>query len=226
MGNIHIGWFIGLAGSAILMFVAYFICSSLNYKKRFQSVYDFKNHFPYEFNYESKFSDNILGNVALIFMAALSIGFFAIGFSYFKNNGYVLVAIISGVLYSILAALINFIPLKTLKVHLAFSLLLLIFSFATPVAIGLTCFSSYQNSKEVFPLVVMIVSFVVALFLFALAMNPRLTPNFKMIVTTDEKGNETYVRPSVIVLALSEWITIFALLLNHILYILMILTLL
>ena len=215
-----IGWFIGLSVSSIILFVSYFILSKANYKKRFDSNFDLRNHFPYEFNYEAPFSLNILGNVALILSVSFSVGFFALTAGSLKNNGFIIFSLISGVLYSLFIGVMNFIPLKTMKLHMIFSILLYVCSFVTPSAIGLGVFSIYKETKEVFPLIVFIASIVVTLFNFILIMNPRLTMNIKMQVATDEKGNEIYIRPKYIMMAFTEWILSFDMALSQILLIL------
>lgn len=226
MDKIQIGWFIGLAASSIILFLGYFLFSSMNYKKRFKDKYDARNHFPYEFNYESRLTDNIFGNIALLLSMTFSVGLFALGLSYFKTNGYMLIAVIIGVLYSILVIVINFIPLKTIKTHLAFAVILFVLAFIAPATNGLTAFNIYQQTKLTYPFVVMIISFVVALFMFALVMNPKLSLNIKMNVATDEKGNEYYVRPKYIAIAFTEWMMCFAILVNQLLFILVIVALL
>ena len=64
MPNVHYAWFIGLAAGSILLFIAYYFLSSFNYKRRFNNKYEVLNYFPYELNFEGKFADNLLGNVA------------------------------------------------------------------------------------------------------------------------------------------------------------------
>ena len=176
-----IGWYIGISSGSILFLVAFFLLSCANYKKRFNTRYDLRNHFPYEFNFESHFSLNLLGNLALIMGIACSIGLFALTASEFNKNGYVLYALISGVLFSLFAGLINFIPLKTIKTHMVFSVLLFAAAFATPAAIGLSAFKIYQETKEVFPLAIFIMGMVFTVFAFGLVMNPKLTLNIKMM---------------------------------------------
>ena len=83
-----IGWYIGISSGSILFLVAFFLLSCANYKKRFNTRYDLRNHFPYEFNFESHFSLNLLGNLALIMGIACSIGLFALTASEFNKNGY------------------------------------------------------------------------------------------------------------------------------------------
>ena len=216
----HIGWYIGLSISSILFFVSYFLLSRANYKKRFGTDYDFRNHFPYELNFEAPFSLNLLGNIALVMGCALSTGLFALTLSEIRNNGFIIYALISGALYSIFIAVINFIPLKTIKIHLLFAIFLFASAFATPCAIGLGAFNYYQGSKDVFSLVVMIISLTIGLFHFVLIMNPKLSLNIKMQVATDEKGNQIYIRPKFIMMAFTEWMLIFSVALSQIMLIL------
>ena len=222
----HIGWYIGLSISFILFFVSHFVLSRANYKKRFGTNYDFRNHFPYEFNFEAPFSLNILGNVALIMACTISVGFFSLTASEITANGFIIFALISGAIYSIMIGVMNFIPLKTLKAHLFLSIILYASAFATPCAIGLGAFNVYQGSKSPFPLVVMILSLVIGLFHFVLIMNPTLSLNIKMQVATDEKGNEIYVRPKLIMMAFTVWMLMFDMVLVQVMLILFMLTIL
>ena len=215
-----IGWFIGLAAASIIFFVFSIINSRANFKNRFQKVYDLRNHFPYEFNYESPFSLNILGNVALIMSLAFSVGLFALTAVKVRTNGYVLYSLITGILFSIFVGVIHFIPLKTMKTHMIFSVLLLGLAFITPCAIGLGSFAYYQETKKIFSLVLFIVSIVVGVFYFGVAMNPKLSMNFKLIAVTDEKGNQIYLRPKFIIMAFSEWLASFGLFVSQILLLL------
>ena len=216
----NIAWLIGLASSSILFFFAYLFLSMNNYKQRFKDVYDLRNHFPYEFNYQSRFADNVLGNIALILCGSFSLGLFACSLVYRVNNGMLLFALISGSLYTILFVLLDFIPLKYMKLHMVFSILLFVAAFFTPSAIGLTALREYQDSKNVITLILFIACIVVGVFNFALAMNPRLSLNIKMQVATDEKGNEYYVRPKFIMMAFTEWLMISSLFVSQILLVL------
>ncbi len=226
MEKIHISWFIGLFGGAIIFFVGYILFSLLNYKKRFKMQYDFRNYFPYELNYESKFADNLFGNLSLIMSMGFSLALFALGLSYFKTNGYLLVVMISGALYSLFVVLINFIPLKFMRAHLIFTIFLFIMSFATPGSAALTAFNVYQQTKAVYPITIMVICSVVTLFVFGLIMNPKISLNIKMNVATDDKGKEYYVRPKYIMIAFTEWMLIFGLILSELLYLLVLIALL
>jgi hypothetical protein len=225
MPNIHYGWFIGIGAASIILFVAYFILSTFNYKKRFENKYDVKCFFPYELNYESKLTDNLLGNVALILSMFASMGLFALGLAYFKTNGYLIAATIAGIVYSILVLGIHFVPLKLLKFHFVTMILLFVAAFFTPMALGLTSFSVYQNTKGAFPIVIMVIAFLIGLVMFGFVMNPKLSFNIKMKVAVDENGNEKYIRPNFILVAFTEWLMVLLLPASQILYCLLIIAL-
>ena len=225
MPNIHYAWFIGLAAGSILLFIAYIFLSTFNYKKRFENKYDLRNCFPYEFNFESKFADNMLGNVALVASMFVSIGLFALGLAYYQTNGYILAATIAGILYSILVLGINFTPLKLMRFHFVVMVILFAAAFFTPMASGLTAFRFYQLNHTPYPLVLMILCFVIGLFMFVLIMNPKLSFNIKMKVAVDEEGNERYIRPDFISAAFTEWMMVLLLPINQILYCLLIIAL-
>ena len=225
MPSIHYAWFIGLAAGSILLFISYIFLSTFNYKKRFENKYDLRNCFPYEFNFESKLTDNVLGNVALIASMFLSMGLFALGLAFYQNNGYIIAGTIAGIVYSILVLAINFTPLKTLRFHFVMMVILFVAAFFTPVALGLTSFSIYQTTKQVYPIVLMVICFVIGLLMFVLIMNPKLSFNIKMKVAVDEQGNEKYVRPDFITVAFTEWMMVLLLPVSQILYCLLIIAL-
>lgn len=220
--QINIGWFIGLASGSILFFLAYFLLSRINYKNRFKDKYDIRNHFPYEFNYESKFVDNILGNSALILSIGFAISLFALGLVYFKTNGYVLFVIISGAIYSLLILLMNFLPLKNVRIFMIFSIFLFVASFFVPAALGLTAFSLYQQFRRVIDLIVMIVSFTFALIYFVMIMNPRLSFDIRLETKCNDDGENVLVRPKYVSMAFTQWLMFFGLLISEILFILLI----
>ena len=225
MPKIHYAWFIGLAAGSILLFISYIFLSTFNYKKRFENKYDIRNCFPYEFNFESKITDNLLGNVALFGSMFMSMGLFALGLAFYQTNGYIIAAIIAGILYSILVLGINFTPVRLLRFHFVVMVILFVASLFTPMALGLTSFSVYQTSKQAFPLVLMILCFIVGFAMFVLIMNPKLSFNIKMKVAVDEEGNERYIRPDFIPVAFTQWLMVLLLPINQILYCLLIIAL-
>ncbi len=187
--------------------------------------YDLRNCFPYEFNFESKLTDNLLGNVALIASMFLSMGLFTLGLAFYQNNGYIIAGTIAGIVYSILVLAINFTPLKTLRFHFVMMVILFVAAFFTPMALGLTSFSIYQTTKQIYPIVLMVICFIIGLLMFVIIMNPKLSFNIKMKVAVDEQGNEKYVRPDFITVAFTEWMMVLLLPVSQILYCLLIIAL-
>ena len=162
-----IGWLIGLASASLLFFVSFVLLSSMNYKNRFKVTFDPRNHFPYEFNFESKFSDNIVGNISLILSIAFSLGLFACSAVYKPNNGLLLFSLISGVIYSILVICLCFIPLKYMKTHMVFVVFAFVASFFLPASLALTSFKTYQDTNAIVNLVMFIILVVISVFNFA-----------------------------------------------------------
>ena len=202
---------LGLVIASAVFFILYVVLSIRNYRIRFEKKYDIRNTFPYEFNYESRFGDNVLGNISLIMSATLSLAFFALAGVYKSHNGFAIAAMVVGIVYAVSIVCVNFIPLKYLKTHIVFAALIMIAAFGHPIVVGLTSFNHYQDFRDVFSLVLFIICCAISLFAFGLAMNPRLSLNFKMQVATDEKGNEYYIRPKFIMFAFTEWIGMFIL---------------
>lgn len=221
-----IGWFVGLISASFIFFAFHLVASFSNYQQRFAEKYDMRNHFPYEFNYESPFSLNILGNVALIMACAISVAFYSLTAVKINTNGYILYTLISGIIYSILVAVIHFIPLKVMKTHLIFSVLLLGASFIAPSSVAIGAFAEYRDTNQVFPLIIFIIAVIIAVFYFATAMNPKLSPNIKMIVGKDNEGKEIYLRPRFIVMALTEWFDVIGLFINQLLLLLLLIAVL
>ena len=56
---------------AILLFISFYLISSLLYKGRHKQKYHFYQMFPYEFNYPSVFKENPYGNFLFIGAAFL-----------------------------------------------------------------------------------------------------------------------------------------------------------
>ena len=216
-----IGWIIGSVSASLVFFVSYFVLSRRNFSFRFKMNYDIRNYFPYEFNFESRFVDNILGNCSLVMMAMFSISFFAVSLTYLNLNSYLLFTAISGVILTILIAAMNFVPLKLGRIHLILAVILFAISFACPGSIALAAFREYQENNELYGLIIMIVSGIFSLFMFALTMNPKLTMNIKMETKTNEKGENVLTRPKYIVVAFTEWLSIFSLLLDEILIVIL-----
>ena len=224
MNSGSLGLFVGLVSASILFFVCFVVFSNLTYKKRFDETYDFRNHFPYEYNYGNGFKDNILGNICLLFAVLFSLGSYGIAAGYFFDNGNVLFAIIAGLFFSITVLFVNLVPLKLLRFHVISAIISFVAAFVTPSAIGLAAFNSYKETNNVFTLVVMILSITLAVFFFAVVMNPRLSLKIQMIVGKDKDGNEKYIRPKFIVFALSEWFINVGLIISNLLFLLLIIS--
>lgn len=217
---IHIGWLIGTSSSSLLMFIFFMVFSIMNYKKRFQLTYDVRNHFPYELNYESKYKDNLLGNIFLTLSMLLSLGFFSLTSGFFTRNPILIFCLIAGAIYSAITFFLPFANLKFIRLHVVAAVMQASFAFLTPASVGLVAFQQYQMEKEVICLVIFIICLVIGLFNFILIMNPKFSFNIQMRKVKLETGEEKIERPTFIVIAFSEWIMMFSLFIAHLLLIL------
>lgn len=215
------GFIIGLSGSSLIFFILFLFFSIFNYKKRFAMNYDIRNHFPYELNYKSSFKENLIGNLCLIMSMVLSISAFACSSSYFNKASIILIPVIAGALYSLLIIFIPFSDIKYIRFHVLLAVLLAGLSFLTPSSIGLVSLFIYQQTENVLGIVYLIIGLVIGLFSFALIMNPKFSFDIKMKVVKLENGQEETKRPTIIVIAFSEWLLMFSLFLSHILLILL-----
>ena len=190
--------------SIVLLFV-FSLFSILNYKNRFKMKYDFRNHYIYELNYEGKFSDNLIGNIAIVALAASGIAFYTL-FNNNFNNDFLLFTLIAGSLYSFTLTGLAFISLnKHLKLHLVIVLFAVVLGFLIPFSNAMASSISYKDSQNVISLVMAIVNAVYCLFIFVLMMNPRLSRWAELKEEKNNDGTVKYVRPKVFILAFIEW---------------------
>lgn len=215
MNNIAIAF---IFGSVAFVFLFLYL-SIFNYKKRFHQSYDLRNHYPYELNFESKFKDNLYGNIGVVLFGINSILFYTL-FDLNHINGYFIFTMIAGVIYSLALVFLAFVPLKLFKSHILTALLAVVLSFLIPFSNALACVNDYKASNNTSSLVMMIFNVVYCLFVFILMMNPKLSHWADLKEEKNPDGTVKYVRPKYFLLAFYEWLLILSS------FLLMILTLL
>lgn len=216
-----IGLSIGLVASSIIFFVGFIFFGVLSYKKRFALKYDFRNTFPYEINYQTRFLDNIFVNAFLILFAVSSIGFFTF-FDIKHIIGVNLVPAISGSILAICIFFLFFADLKYIRFHMILLILTAISSFVLVSGVALVGFHMFQmDNNDYYSLVVCIIAAIFALFIFGVMMNPKLNFKLEMKKAVDVNGNEVLIRPKFFVLAFSEWLFIFSILVSQLLLLLL-----
>ena len=193
---------------SIVSIIFFFLFSFTNYKVRFKSNYNIRNHFPYELNYEGEFKDNLLGNIFAILIAVGAILFYAF-YDESRTNGYFLFTMIGGMINSLTVLALIFLPLKLLKAHLATVTINVIFSFLIPFALALEASIAFSKTKEAAPLIFIIINSLICLFVFILLLNPRLTRWADMDKKENEDGSISYLRPKYLSLAFTEWLLFF-----------------
>ena len=194
--------------SSVVFLTIFTLFSILNYKNRFNIKYDIRNHYPYELNYEGKFTDNLTGNLAVILFALSGVAFFTL-FDSKYNNGFFIFDMIAGSIYALALMSLAFIPLKNLKAHLFLVLACVVLSFLIPFSNALASSISFKDSQEPVSLVMMIVNAVYCVFIFILMMNPKLSHWADLKEETNNDGTKKYVRPKYFILAFIEWLLIF-----------------
>lgn len=213
------GLSLGLALSSIVLFFLFIFVAINAYKKRWNMKYDIRNTFPYELNYQQRFTDNILPNAILTMAVATSIGLYAF-FDIRNLSGIGIVILVCGLLASIISFFMFFLDIRFIRFHIVLFTLYAITTFGTAAGIAVLCYQKYQNTLNVYYLVICLLSAVIALFGFGLIMNPKLTFHLQMQKAVGPDGKETLVRPKFFVLAISEWLMLFILLASDILLIL------
>ena len=179
--------------SSVLFLIIFVLFSILNYKNRFKMNYDLRNHYPYELNYEMKFSDNLVGNLAICLFAISGIAFYTL-FDMKYTNGFLLFDLIAGSIYSLV-----------LIFHLLVVLIGVVLSFLIPFSNAMTLFNAYKAKEEVGALVLAIFNVTYCLIIFFMMMNPRLSHWADLKEEKDKDGTIKYVRPKYFILAFIEW---------------------
>ena len=206
-----------IASFSIFCFIFGLAFSMANFKKRRQIPYSIKNMFPFEFNYQAHFIDNMLGNAFLMF-SGLSLILFYATFNGSRTDGYTIFILIASSISTVLVSACYFVNTRLLKtwvfaIVLGYSMIFML--IATTAILHL---KYYQQTHQVLNLVGLIYSLVLALAVFVLAMNPKLS--FKIKAKEKPKTNpdeETkYERPKWIPLAFSIWMATVALYLSTI----------
>ena len=167
--------------------------------------YDLRNHYLYELNYESKFTDNLTGNVAICLFAASGIAFYTLFQNKF-NNGFFIFDLVAGSLYSIALMGLVFIGFKHLKTHLIVTLICIVLAFLIPFSNAMACSASYKDTGDGATLALLIINAVYCLFIFVLMMNPKLSRWADLKEEKNEDGTVKYVRPKFFILAFIEWL--------------------
>lgn len=193
---------------AFFSFFLFILFSFINYKNRYKTSYDLRNHFPYELNYESFFKENLLGNIAATFLVIATILFYVF-FDEKHINGYYLFVMIAGIVNALISYALIFVPLKMTKTHLALLAINIILSFLIPFSLAFNSALTYQSSNSGVALAFTIINAVICLFVFVLIMNPKLTNWAKMDEQKNSDGTTTYIRPKIFILAFTEWLLYF-----------------
>ena len=192
----------------VFLFAGFLFFSIMNYKERFKSNYDLRNHFPYELNFESPYKENFLGNTLLLLATASGIAFYVL-FDNNKTNGYFMFIMIGGIVHLLAMFFLVFVPLKLLKSHLVLVTLDIILSFLIPFALAISASFRFYHTNDAIYMIFIIIPAVICLWVFIMMMNPKLTNWSRMDKKKNEDGSITYTRPRYFILALYEWMLMF-----------------
>ncbi len=169
--------------------------------------YDLRNHYPYELNYNGKFKDNLIGNIAVVLFAVSGIAFYTL-FDHDFNNGFMIFTLIAGSLYCLSLMSLAFISFNHLKMHLIMVLISVVFAFLIPFSNAIACSIAYKDMKQTNSMIMLIVNAVYCIFIFILIMHPRLSKWAELKEIKNEDGTSSYVRPKYFILAFIEWLLI------------------
>lgn len=195
----------------LFLFLAFYFVSSALYRYRHKKSYHFYQMFPYEFNYPAVFRENTYGNVLFI-IATLAIMVF-----YILNPTeivvYKTVTLIIAIVFTMVLICLTLMPLNYLKTHIVLSVLTMTLSMSLPLFNFFVAFDQYklevEQINQALCIASMAVSSVLACTMVVLILNPKLSFKIYLEKETDSFGNEVLKRPSVIFVALNEWVAIF-----------------
>lgn len=212
-----------LSACSILFLIFGMFLSIKNYKFRFKSDYSIRNMFPYEFNYESHFVDNLGGNALLVLASLFSLTFYGT-FPSSHSEGFSTFVLICGIFAAVFAIMLYFIPTKYLKLHIAALAFDAVFTFMLSGAIFCLNLKYYRELHNALNIVALVLAALSGLLILILTLSPGFSFRIKGVESKDENGNLIYVRPKTIFIALTEWLIIFVSFFNQIIVILFAIT--
>ena len=120
---------------------------------------------------------------------------------------------IIAIVFTMILICLVLMPLYYLRTHMTLSVVAMTLSMALPLFNFIFVFSQYKievdEVKRILCVTSMVVSGLLALTMMALILNPKLTFKIYLDKGLDSSGNEVLIRPKVIFLALTEWMSIF-----------------
>lgn len=193
----------------ILIFTFYLVSKRL-YEYRHKEKYSFWRMFPYELNYPSVFKENLWGNFLFI-VSCLTVVTFYILNPY--GDIYRIIGIIIAIVFSMISVCLLLMPMMYLRTHLILSVISMTLALALPlfnIFLAYADYIFYENiTSRVLSIISMVVSGLLAVVMLTLIINPKLTFKIYLDKEVDAEGREVLKRPSVIFLALNEWMSIF-----------------
>ena len=121
---------VGLVGLVILFFSLLVIVSPLLYRRRINVKYSFRNMFPFEFTYKSLPNENLYTYIFVALFVLASVGFHAT-FDMTYSNGYLIFAMIAGIIVALMIFSLFIVPLTNLRLHLIFAVTFFVLNFAS-----------------------------------------------------------------------------------------------
>ena len=146
---------VGVAVGVIFFFALLLIVSPILYKRRIQTSYSINNMFPLEFTYKSLPSENLYTYIFLALFTLTSAGFFAT-FDMTYSNGFLIFAMIAGIISSILIFTLFIVPLTSLRFHLILAVLLFVLNFASAGSVLIAAWKSHQEYTQPIKIVVIV----------------------------------------------------------------------
>ena len=140
-----------IASFSIFCFIFGLAFSMANFKRRHKMSYSIRNMFPFEFNYQGLFVDNLLGNMFLM-VSGLSLIVTYATFNGSRTDGYTIFILIASIISAVLISANYFINTKTLKLWALSVVLSYAMIFMLIAAIAILHLKYYQQThQELYP---------------------------------------------------------------------------
>ena len=204
-----------LIGVSVVFLIFGLFASFKRYKLKFKNSLNMKNYFPFEINFRQGFKENIIGNIFILLSGACLLTFFIL-FDSKHTDGYLTFNMIGGAIAIISGITLFFLATVFLKTHILFMVILSAFAFLLPSSLLIDSLRLFQQNPDVLYIIVMVLSGIIVLGVFALLINPKLSFRMKPVEMKTPDGKSYLARPKFIWIAFTEWLLIFSIYLSAI----------
>lgn len=188
----------------LVSFIA-FIIVNLRAKKTNKKNYDIRHDFPFELNQNENKQLFLLSFLLLLIFALSGFIFYFITYNT-ASNYYTIMISAFGSLSFVMLVLLFMVSLDNLRGHFLVFIFYLLSLITTIVFIASMCFNEVNIDKW---WIIGGIFVLLGIIILIIALNPKISTWSRLEKKEEKDGTIIYVRPKIVVLAISEWILIF-----------------